>query len=72
MEIKETEKGINIYIKGDGFLYKMVRIIVHYLVEVGKGTFDPALTKGLLLQHSREYTRHVAPPQGLYLYEVIY
>lgn len=72
VEIKETEKGINIYIKGDGFLYKMVRIMVHYLVEVGKGTFDPALTKGLLLQHSREYTRHVAPPQGLYLYEVIY
>lgn len=58
--------------RGDGFLYKMVRILMQYLIEVGQGAIDPAKTKDILLSHSKEFTRKVAPAQGLYLEGIQY
>ena len=58
--------------RGDGFLYKMVRILMQYLIEVGRGKIDPEQTKQILLTHSKEFTRRVAPPQGLYLEYIEY
>lgn len=57
---------------GDGFLYKMVRILMQYLLDVGRGKQDAAQTAHILNTHSREFTRRVAPPQALYLCAVAY
>ncbi len=69
--IEEKEKIIFIF-KGSGFLYKMIRIIVAYLIRVGSGKCKPGKTQEILLSRSREHTKHVAPPNGLYLFKVNY
>lgn len=56
----------------DGFLYKMVRILTQYLLHVGLGKISPQKGEEILHSRSRELTRLVAPPQGLYLRDVYY
>ncbi len=57
---------------GNGFLYKMVRSLVGYLVDVGRGFRDPELGKRLLLTGRREELGVTAPPQGLCLMKIYY
>lgn len=57
---------------GNGFLYKMVRIITGYLLEVGQGKIKPEKTYDLLQNSTRKHTSKVAPAEGLYLFEVYY
>lgn len=63
---------ITILVKGDGFLYKMVRSIAGYLLRVGAGEL-PANSAGEILA-SRIRTARVptAPPHGLFLWHVTY
>lgn len=70
--IEKTEEGFDLVFVGDGFLYKMVRIMVAYLLEVGYGRISPEMTQGILEERDRRYTRKVAPAQGLYLEKVFY
>lgn len=72
IEIREVGEEIHLYFKGNGFLYKMVRILTMYLLQVGLGRIHPEKTETILNSHSRVYTREVAPPEGLYLWEVYY
>jgi tRNA pseudouridine38-40 synthase len=72
IKIEEEDKGFTVEFTGDGFLYKMVRIIMAYLLKVGHGKIDPKRTNEIILQKDRKYTREVAPPQGLYLEKVFY
>lgn len=57
---------------GDGFLYKMVRLLTAYLLEVGQGHMSVEKTLDLLENPSRKFTSKVAPASGLYLKEVYY
>lgn len=57
---------------GNGFLYKMVRIITGYLLEVGQGKILPQKTLELFENPTRKYTTKIAPAEGLYLNEVYY
>ncbi len=69
--IKEGDE-IKIYIKADGFLYNMVRIIVGTLIEVGlkeKTVWD---VKSVLEHKDRIGAGVTAPAQGLILYDVEY
>ena len=67
-----------IYFQGDGFLYNMVRMIVGAIITGGliadniKFEIFYSETKNLLENKSREVQRFVVPPQGLFLYEVLY
>ena len=63
---------IEITFTGNGFLYKMVRILTGYLLEVGQGHIDAHLTPELLENPTRLYTSKIAPACGLYLKEVYY
>jgi len=54
------------------FLQHMVRNIVGTLSEVGRGKFTPFDIKSILEKRDRRYAGPIAPPQGLYLYEVKY
>lgn len=58
--------------KGDGFLYKMVRLLVAFLLEIGNGRVDLSVLDEILINPSRKYTTKVAPAQGLYLKKVYY
>ncbi|QAT43893.1 tRNA pseudouridine(38-40) synthase TruA [Aminipila luticellarii] len=71
----KTEAGqrtLSIEIKGDGFLYNMVRIITGTLVEVGLGKLSPEALPDILKSGQRQKAGHTAPPQGLYLSKVYY
>jgi len=73
-KIKISRKGflISILFKADGFLYKMVRNITGTLVEVGRGKFPPAEVSDILAARDRRKAGPTAPPQGLFLWRIIY
>ena len=58
-------------IEANGFLYKMVRIIVGTLVEVGRGKFPSGRIQALL-KGKNVKPGPAAPAQGLFLWKVIY
>jgi tRNA pseudouridine38-40 synthase len=63
---------LHITITADGFLYKMVRNIVGSLVRVGEGREPPQWMEHILQQRNRQAAGMAAPPQGLFLQEVVY
>ncbi len=73
INIKKTRKGIiEFEIEANGFLKRMVRIIIGTLVQVGKEKLTPAEFKGIMKKG--EKNKHVisAPPYGLFLKKVDY
>jgi tRNA pseudouridine38-40 synthase len=71
IKISAVEKFIVISVSGDGFLYKMVRRIIGFLVAVGRGRpIDKADV--ILKSRNRNSGFDTAPPQGLYLEKVFY
>ena len=72
LEIDKTERGIDIRISADGFLYNMVRIIVGTLMEVIYGRMTPDDVREALALGERNRAGMTAPPEGLYLNSVKY
>jgi tRNA pseudouridine38-40 synthase len=58
--------------EGDGFLYKMVRMLVAAMVRVAQGKASIADLHARLTGRASELPREVAPPDGLYLARVRY
>jgi tRNA pseudouridine38-40 synthase len=54
-------------IRGDRFMYHMVRIIAGTLVDVGRGTREPGAVERALSSGERTDLGMTAPPDGLYL-----
>ncbi|MDO4176354.1 MAG: tRNA pseudouridine(38-40) synthase TruA [Bacillota bacterium] len=71
-DVKRTDKGIEFSVRGDGFLYNMVRIITGTLVEIGRGKRRPEDMIDIIDAKDRTGAGHTAPPNGLYLDEVFY
>lgn len=63
---------IELTITAEGFLYNMVRIIAGTLIEVGKGTIPAEDIPGILSSRRRDAAGSTAPPQGLFLSDIIY
>ena len=63
---------MSIRVKGNGFLYKMVRNIVGTLVEIGIGRREVSEVKKILLAKDRKLAGRCAPGQGLCLVKVNY
>ena len=61
-----------IRVRGDGFLYNMVRIIAGTLIDVGTGKIEPEFVQEIIRSKERGLAGFTAPPQGLYLAEVYY
>ncbi len=57
---------------GSGFLRHMVRAMVGVLVEIGRGRQAAASLPEILAAGRRECSGPTAPPDGLYLVEVLY
>lgn len=72
LNIVENNSYVEIYIKADGYLYNMVRIITGTLVNVGLGKIRPEELENIIASKSRENAGPTAPPQGLALYKVEY
>ena len=72
IEDMNRENQILIRVRGNGFLYNMVRIIVGMLVNVGRGFYEPIHVKQLLESQNRTSDRVTAPPQGLCLVKIEY
>ena len=73
-EIKVIREGnlIRIRMKGNGFLYNMVRIIVGSLLKVGMGMIPPEQMKEILEAKDRTKAGHKAAACGLTLMEIEY
>src|SRR5207253_10099526 len=65
---------VRLTFKGEGFLYKMVRILTGTLVRLGQKKEDISWVSRLLLGSSvkRRKSLYIAPAQGLYLVRVLY
>lgn len=72
IEITELDREIQIHIRGNGFLYNMVRIISGTLVDVGRGWRTPESVLDVLASADRSDAGITAPPQGLFLESVEY
>jgi len=72
--VRVRRKGscITIDFEGDGFLYKMVRLMVGAIVQCGCGKLDVAEIARRLNSAQPRATRHAAPGAGLFLVRVRY
>lgn len=70
--IKCEDDEIIIDIKGNGFLYNMVRIIVGTLIFVGLNKIPVTEIRGILKSKNRQNAGKTAKACGLYLIEVFY
>lgn len=73
-DLKITKEGpkISIMVKGNGFLYNMVRIIAGTLIEVGLGRKEPNELQQMLEQKDRQIAGPTAPAKGLTLMNIEY
>lgn len=72
IELHKEGTLVTLTFRGNGFLYNMVRIMTAVLVLIGKGRLEPSDAERLLAAKERTMAPWTAPPQGLYLTEVIY
>lgn len=63
-------KIIRFRVRGNGFLYNMVRILVGTLLEVGMGRRTVESVREALVTGERQKAGPTAPPQGLMLLEI--
>ncbi|KKI56404.1 tRNA pseudouridine38-40 synthase [Staphylococcus pasteuri] len=69
-KIIKTEDGFDYIVTGSGFLYNMVRVLVAFLIEVGKGKRKPDEIPVLLEEKNRNKIPFTAPSDGLYLEKI--
>lgn len=72
ISIEKNQGMVSISIKGDGFLYNMIRIIVGTLIEIGLGKENVSYIDEIFKKGERKYAGVTAPAQGLFLEEVFY
>jgi tRNA pseudouridine38-40 synthase len=74
VSVRKSGPLLTFLFEGDGFLYKMVRLIVGTLVQVGRGERLPGEIQTRLAHPAKALARerNVAPPGGLFLVRVRY
>lgn len=69
---KDHQGFLNIRIRGDGFLYNMVRKMVGVFVQVGLGELDPSKIPEMIETKERNQLIYLADACGLYLEKIDY
>ncbi|MEM7361779.1 MAG: tRNA pseudouridine(38-40) synthase TruA [Bacteroidota bacterium] len=69
---QEKEEKRTFSIHANRFVHGMVRAIVGTLIEVGRGRLTPNDIPKIIAQKDRCAAKSAAPPQGLFLQEVVY
>ena len=72
LEVDKEGDYITIDVKGNGFLYNMVRIIAGTLIYVGEGKISPQDIDSIIASKDRTKSGITAPAKGLQLVEVLY
>jgi tRNA pseudouridine38-40 synthase len=70
--VERVGRLIEIRFSGEGFLYKMVRLMVGAMVHIARGKADQSWLRDLLSSPVGEKNHHCAPAEGLYLESVRY
>ncbi|QGH32749.1 tRNA pseudouridine(38-40) synthase TruA [Gracilibacillus salitolerans] len=70
--VDQDGENMIVRVKGTGFLYNMVRIIVGTMIEIGLGKRESEEITEIIAAQDRSKAGKTAPPQGLYLWEVNY
>lgn len=70
-EVSRDRETITLKIRGNGFLYNMVRIIAGTLIKVGQGAMSPEMIPRILEAKDRQAAGPTAPPEGLTLVEIV-
>lgn len=71
-DVSDKGEYVQIRICADGFLYKMVRIIVGTLLAVSEQKIDKSQISYIISARDRSMAGKTAPAQGLYLNKVFY
>ena len=73
IDVEETiRNGLIIRVRGDGFLYNMVRIIAGTLVKVGEGKIKPEDIPAIIERKDRGHLGTTLPAKGLFLMGIRY
>ncbi len=72
IEITQRGNYIDIDVKGNGFLYNMVRIISGTLIDIGRGRLEVGAARHALEKMDRKLAGITAPAKGLTMVEVFY
>lgn len=70
--VRDRGRAISITLEGDGFLYRMVRMIVGAMVRAAQGKEDPSIFLKRLKEPKPWPTPAMAPSHGLYLVRALY
>jgi len=71
-KVAETKTGLSVTFTGNGFLYKMVRLLVGGAARVAEGREELDWLVGLLTNPSADKCAYCARGEGLYLVDVDY
>ncbi len=71
-DVQRHGDAVEIRIRGDGFLYNMVRIFVGTLLDINEGVFPPDAMKEIIETKDRLAAGRTAMAHGLYLDQVFY
>lgn len=71
-QIRRHGADITLQVRGNGFLYKMVRSLAGFLIRVGNGSLEPEAVHEILDHGVRTARVPTAQPQGLFLWKVFY
>ena len=72
LEVERDKDLIRFRLRGNGFLHRMVRIVVGTFLEVGAGRCEPAQLRAILAARDRRLAGPTSPPQGLFFSGVSY
>lgn len=72
LDIEKDKDLVKVLVKGDGFLYNMVRIIVGTLICVSEGKISADDIPDIIRAEDRIMAGRTAPAHGLYLNRVFY
>ena len=72
LEVNEAGDELLFTFRGNGFLYKMIRILVGTLLKIGNGRLSEDSIPEIIAKKDRNAAGPTAHPEGLYLYEVVY
>lgn len=70
--VERLGEYVHFTVRGDGFLYNMVRIMVGTLIFVASGRIAPGTIPGIIASRDRSRAGKTMPAQGLFLNRVFY
>jgi tRNA pseudouridine38-40 synthase len=71
-QVQRLGDWVSLTVVGNGFLYRMVRLMAGTLLAVGMGKWPPEAVKEILVTGERGHGGPALPPEGLYLMRIYY